>query len=70
MPIYTEKTYRATFAAGDTLLGLDFYADNKDLARDHAGTVARDEGYTVVKVVRIYSGAPLFDAGSFYPVRF
>lgn len=63
-----EYTYRATFVAGETLLGLDFYATSIALARDHAGTLARDEGYSLVVVKRIPSG-DLFDAGSYYPLQ-
>jgi len=53
--------------ADGTRVGLDFYADNRDLALDHADHVATGAGLEVVEVRRLGS-YEVFEAGSFYPV--
>lgn len=56
-------------------VALDFYADNRGLAYDHAYMLAADVRQhpdfgplTLVKVKRLHAD-DVFDAGSFYPVR-
>lgn len=48
-----ERGYRATFGTdAGHVVSLDFFAENRGLARDHAGTVARDENLVLLTVRR------------------
>lgn len=70
------KTFRGTFRrVNGELVGLDFYADNRALALDHAACVAGDVHavrefggpLTLVKV-RALDASDVYDAGSWYPM--
>jgi hypothetical protein len=70
-----DLMYRAIFSTTDgRYLGLNFFAENRPLALDHAGTMARDSAVTraygplVVRRVSRGTHDSADDAGEFYPV--
>jgi hypothetical protein len=66
-----EWSYRGVFATPHgTQVRLDFWADSKALALDHAGTLARDAKLTVVKVTRLPNKDDAgLTAGKFLPME-
>jgi hypothetical protein len=72
-----DRTYRGTFVTTDgTLIGLDFYAENRALALDHALHVASDLlTHREVGPLKLASVRPVDaddfragDAGSWFPL--
>ena len=72
-----DRTYRGTFATADGAhVGLDFYAENRAFALEHARAVASDDGMHVeVGPLTLVSVRPVDwndfrtgDAGSWFPL--
>jgi len=67
-----DLTYRVIYSKADgTYLGLNFFAENRALALDHASHMARDSAvvraYGPLVVRRVTRNTHDTDAGDFYP---